>query len=45
MPSTHPAPADAFWLSRAIRTIFFFAAALTLAGGYAAFHVPISVFP
>jgi CzcA family heavy metal efflux pump len=28
-----------------MRTIFFFVLALTLAGAYAAFHVPISVFP
>ena len=36
---------DTFWLSRSVRTIFFFAFALTLAGTYAAFQVPISVFP
>ncbi len=33
------------WIERSKRTIFFFVLALTLAGGYAAFHVPISVFP
>ncbi len=33
------------WIERSKRTIFFFALALTLAGCYAAFHVPISVFP
>ncbi len=34
-----------FWLARSTRTIFFFAAILTLAGMYLAFQVPISVFP
>ncbi len=34
-----------FWLSHAAKPIFFFLAALTLAGIYAAFQVPISVFP
>ena len=34
-----------FWLARSTRTIFFFAAILTLAGVYLAFQVPISVFP
>ena len=34
-----------FWLARSTRTIFFFAAVLTLAGIYFAFQVPISVFP
>jgi CzcA family heavy metal efflux pump len=34
-----------FWLARSTRTIFFFAAALTLAGAYLALQVPISVFP
>jgi CzcA family heavy metal efflux pump len=34
-----------FWLAQSTRTIFFFVLALTLAGAYAAFHVPISVFP
>ena len=36
---------SAFWLSRSIRTIFFFAVALTAAGIYAFFQVPIAVFP
>jgi multidrug efflux pump subunit AcrB len=36
---------SAFWLSRMSRTIFFLVAVLTLAGVYAAFQVPISVFP
>jgi len=34
-----------FWLARSTRTIFFFAAILTLAGSYLALQVPISVFP
>jgi CzcA family heavy metal efflux pump len=34
-----------FWLARSTRTIFFFAALLTLAGIYLSFQVPISVFP
>jgi AcrB/AcrD/AcrF family len=40
-----PAAAESFWLARSTRTIFFFAAVLTLAGIYFAFQVPISVFP
>src|SRR6201996_3695063 len=36
---------SSFWLARSTRTVFFFVFALTLAGVYAAFHVPISVFP
>ena len=40
-PRTH----KPFWLAHSTRTIFFFVLALTLAGTYAAFHVPISVFP
>ena len=39
------ADASSFWLARSTRTIFFFAAVLTLAGIYLAFQVPISVFP
>ncbi len=40
------APArKSFWIERSKRTIFFFVLALTFAGAYAAFHVPISVFP
>ncbi len=39
-------PADKpFWLTRSTKTIFFFLAVLTMAGAYAAFQVPISVFP
>ncbi|MES2390717.1 MAG: efflux RND transporter permease subunit [Acidobacteriota bacterium] len=34
-----------FWLARSTRTIFFFVLALTIVGAYAAFKVPISVFP
>src|ERR1039458_7822061 len=34
-----------FWLARSTRTIFFFAAMLTVAGIYFTFQVPISVFP
>jgi CzcA family heavy metal efflux pump len=34
-----------FWLSRAAKPIFFFLIVLTVAGIYAAFKVPISVFP
>ncbi len=34
-----------FWLARTTRTIFFFAAVLTVAGIYLATRVPISVFP
>jgi CzcA family heavy metal efflux pump len=40
-----PAHQKPFWLARSTRTIFFFAAVLTLAGIYFAFQVPISVFP
>lgn len=36
---------EQFWLVRSVRTVFFFALALTLAGVYATFQVPISVFP
>src|ERR1035438_8929746 len=34
-----------FWLARSTRTIFFFAAILTVAGAYLALQVPIAVFP
>ncbi len=50
--SAHPAADDRssaapvhFWLARAAKPIFFFLAVLTLAGVYAAFQVPIAVFP
>lgn len=48
MSATAPASSTEskpFWLARSARTIFFFAAVLTLAGVYFAFQVPISVFP
>jgi CzcA family heavy metal efflux pump len=45
-PESSSAPAHKpFWLAQSTRTIFFFVLALTLAGAYAALHVPISVFP
>ncbi len=44
-PHSKESPKDAFWLSRSVRTIFFFAVTLTFIGVYAAFQVPISVFP
>src|SRR6516165_2235983 len=34
-----------FWLARSTRSIFFFAAMLTVTGIYLAFKIPISVFP
>lgn len=41
-----PQTADSsFWLTKAAKPIFFFLTVLTLAGIYAAFQVPISVFP
>jgi CzcA family heavy metal efflux pump len=52
MPNEEPgassgmsAPPKTFWLARSTRTIFFFAAVLTVAGIYLAFLVPTSVFP
>jgi CzcA family heavy metal efflux pump len=52
MPNEEPgarsgmsAPQKPFWLARSTRTIFFFAAVLTVAGVYFALQVPISVFP
>ena len=45
-PSSNSSSGDAsFWLTAAAKPIFFFLAILTLAGCYAAFQVPISVFP
>jgi CzcA family heavy metal efflux pump len=47
-PSQANAPeseGQSFWLARTTRTVFFFAIALTVAGIYLAFKVPISVFP
>jgi CzcA family heavy metal efflux pump len=43
--SSSPASEQEFWLVRASKPIFFFLLVLTLAGVYAAFQVPISVFP
>jgi CzcA family heavy metal efflux pump len=43
-PGSTPAEKP-FWLARSTRTVFFFAAVLTIAGIYLAFQVPISVFP
>src|ERR1700678_2628032 len=43
--SPSPATEQNFWLVRAAKPIFFFLAVLVLAGVYAAFQVPISVFP
>ena len=40
-----PGPTGDFWLTRAAKPIFFFLLVLTIAGVYAAFQVPISVFP
>ena len=45
LPSSQPIDAQNFWLSRATKPIFFFLLILTMAGVYAAFQVPISVFP
>src|SRR5580698_1811567 len=48
MPSPTSAPEgedQPFWLARTTRTVFFFAAMLTMAVIYLAFKVPISVFP
>ncbi len=42
---TPVAEPPSFWLARSTRTIFFFAAVLTLIGIYLAFQIPISVFP
>ncbi|MGA8042160.1 MAG: efflux RND transporter permease subunit [Terracidiphilus sp.] len=45
LPTSDPAAHKPFWLARSTRTIFFFAAVLTIAGIYLALRVPISVFP
>ena len=45
VPPGKAAGHEPFWLARSTRTIFFFAAVLTVAGIYLAFQVPISVFP
>jgi multidrug efflux pump subunit AcrB len=44
-PSSDPAQESSFWLSRMSHTIFFLVVVLSLAGVYAAFQVPTSVFP
>ena len=44
-PILRPPQESPFWLSRMSRTIFFLVVVLSLAGVYAAFQVPISVFP
>src|SRR5882757_6750301 len=44
-PPTAPPSSDRFWLARSVRTIFFFIVVLTIAGIYALFRTPISVFP
>jgi CzcA family heavy metal efflux pump len=45
LPNSQAMDEQGFWLSRAAKPIFFFLAVLTIAGIYAAFQVPISVFP
>ncbi|MDE3161967.1 MAG: efflux RND transporter permease subunit, partial [Acidobacteriota bacterium] len=44
-PTSDASVQKPFWLARTTRTIFFFAAVLTVAGVYLATRVPISVFP
>jgi CzcA family heavy metal efflux pump len=44
-PTPKHADEEQFWLSRFSMPIFFFLIALTIAGIYGAFQVPISVFP
>jgi CzcA family heavy metal efflux pump len=45
LPPSRSGDDQSFWLSRAAKPIFFFLTVLTMAGIYAAFQVPISVFP
>src|ERR1700744_4915362 len=45
MAATESSRSRPFWLARSTQIIFFFTAALTIAGAWAAFRVPISVFP
>lgn len=45
MSAEHTSPESRFWLTKAAKPIFFFLTVLTLAGIFAAFQVPISVFP
>jgi CzcA family heavy metal efflux pump len=43
--SSHGRGRQHYWLARSLRTIFFLAGVLTLAGVYAFFRTPIAVFP
>jgi CzcA family heavy metal efflux pump len=45
LPNPSTADEKSFWLTRTAKPIFFFLIVLTIAGIYAAFQVPISVFP
>ena len=45
VPHRHDPDEPRFWLAGNSKSIFFFLLALTFAGVYAAFQVPISVFP
>jgi CzcA family heavy metal efflux pump len=45
LPNAPTADEKSFWLTRTAKPIFFFLIVLTIAGIYAAFQVPISVFP
>ena len=45
VPHSHDPDGPRFWLASNSKSIFFFLLALTFAGVYAAFQVPISVFP
>ncbi|NYF88384.1 efflux RND transporter permease subunit [Tunturibacter empetritectus] len=45
LPNAPTADEKGFWLTRTAKPIFFFLIVLTIAGIYAAFQVPISVFP
>ncbi len=45
LPPSRSGDEQSFWLSHAAKPIFFFLTVLTVAGIYAAFQVPISVFP
>jgi CzcA family heavy metal efflux pump len=44
-PPPTPTTDTSFWLTKLSKPIFFFLIVLTLAGAYAAFQVPIAVFP
>ena len=45
LPNPPTVDEKSFWLTRTAKPIFFFLIVLTIAGIYAAFQVPISVFP